>query len=175
MLYSINAILRPSYSFLIRPRPQRLIMMYCRFFPIHLAVMQSEKGRWACHPFWSIPLMVEKQGCLSLSHCQSPAESFLWACHHHAWPCCCSNESGNFKGTHDCHLPCSLPHFAFLFSSSSISLLLLLTLALCLSIVFFSPVPSSLWNLLLVSEVCHRSFLVTRFYKGCGYYSLNPS
>lgn len=30
-------------------------------------------------------------------------------CHHHAWPCCCSNESGNFKGTHDRHLPNGSP------------------------------------------------------------------
>lgn len=29
--------------------------------------------------------------------------------HHHTRPCCCSNESGNFKGTHGCHLPCGLP------------------------------------------------------------------
>lgn len=61
--------------------------------------------------------VVLKQGCLSLSDCQSPTENSAVTT---LWLCCCSNESGNFKGTHGCHLPRGSPQSALLSSRRSI-------------------------------------------------------
>lgn len=68
-----------------------------------------------------VPLVVLKQGCLSLCDCQSLTE-LSEPRHHHAWLCCCSNESGNFKGTHGCRVPCGSPQSALLSCSRPISL-----------------------------------------------------
>lgn len=85
------------------------------------------------------------------------------SCHHHAWPCCCSNESGNFKGTHGCHLPCGLPQSALSSSSSSIFTFFPFFSSLSFSLIFWclksplfkGPVTASFEEVL--SQLLHPS------------------
>lgn len=125
-----------GYFFRIQTQTQGLSMetySECFLSASPLPSAAFEKTEWACRPFEVFLWWFKKQGCLSLSDCQSPAKSSLslWACHPHAWLCCCSNESGNFKGTHGCHppvarlsllsFPLAHPSLFFFFTSPALS------------------------------------------------------
>lgn len=170
MLSSINAILTPSYSFLIRPQqPQGLIMeMYCRFLsrpPCGNVVWCLKKEDEHANRFEAFLWWFKNRAVFHSPTVRAQPRALCEpAITTHDRAAAVMRQAISRAPTAAISPVAYLSLLSF-FSSSSISLFL------CLSFVFFSPVPSSFsesFSLCMSFIKRHRSFLVTRFYEGRG-------